>query len=160
MIQRRADREAGRLLHHAASPARGATWPTTVWEEIEDDGEQGTLGLLHAGGRALDRRPAHRRRAAQRMAEVAADHSDDWRDLGVAILHRLVIDTLLGAKDLPKPTYVHLVDEVIEELESGEFPLAALVMPATLDHIESVSTTASACRPRARISIPSCSAGW
>ena len=61
--------------------------------------------------------------------------------MGVALLHRLVIETLLGAKNLPKPTYVHLVDEVIEGLETGEYPLAALVMPATLDHIEAVSKT-------------------
>ena len=31
-----------------------------------------------------------------RMAEVAAEHSEAWRGLGVSILHRLVIDDLLG----------------------------------------------------------------
>jgi uncharacterized protein (DUF1015 family) len=40
---------------------------------------------------------------------------------------------------LPKPRYVHLVDEVITGVESGEFPLAALVMPATVEHIRSIS---------------------
>ena len=30
---------------------------------------------------------------------------------------------------------MHLVDEVVEGLETGEFPLAALVMPATVDDI-------------------------
>ena len=78
------------------------------------------------------------------MAELAAEHSEDWQGLGVAILHRLVIDTLLGAADLPKPQYVHLVDEVVAGLEQGDedgepFPLAALVMPATLEHIQSIS---------------------
>ena len=69
------------------------------------------------------------------MAEVAPEHSAAWQGLGVSILHRLVIETLLGANDLPKPRYVHLVEEVVEGLETGEFPLAALVMPATVDHI-------------------------
>jgi len=50
-----------------------------------------------------------------------------------------VIDTLLAARDLPKPRYVHLVEEVVEGAESGEFPLAALVMPATVDHIRTIS---------------------
>jgi uncharacterized protein (DUF1015 family) len=60
--------------------------------------------------------------------------------LGVAILHRLVMENLLGAKNLPKPDYVHLVDEVVEGLSSSEgYPLAALVMPATVDHIQAVS---------------------
>jgi uncharacterized protein (DUF1015 family) len=57
----------------------------------------------------------------------------------VAVLHRLVIDTLLDAAGHPTPKYVHLVDEVVENAETGEFPLAALVMPATVDHIKSVS---------------------
>ena len=34
---------------------------------------------------------------------------------------------------------MHLVDEVVESLDSGEFPLAALVMPATVDHIRAIS---------------------
>ena len=41
--------------------------------------------------------------AGERMAEVAADHSADWQGLGVGILHRLVVDTLLGAPNLPAP---------------------------------------------------------
>ena len=31
------------------------------------------------------------------------------------------------------------MDEVIAGAESGEFPLSALVMPATVDHIRSIS---------------------
>jgi uncharacterized protein (DUF1015 family) len=118
----------------------GSDLATTVWQEIEAEAEQGTLGFFtQADERWVVARLTDKGRA--RMAQVAPDHSEAWRDLGVAILHRLVMETLLGAKDLPKPTYVHLVDEVIEGLETGEYPLAALVMPATLDHIEAVSKT-------------------
>ena len=92
----------------------------------------------------------------KRMAEIAAEHSTDWQGLGVAILHRLLIDTLLAAGELPKPKYVHSVDEVIESLEKGDaavrdatgvmgqggrFELAALVMPATVEHIRRISRT-------------------
>jgi uncharacterized protein (DUF1015 family) len=57
----------------------------------------------------------------------------------VAILHRLVMDTLLKATNLPKPTYVHLVDEVVHELETGDYPLTALVQPPSLEQIQAVS---------------------
>jgi uncharacterized protein (DUF1015 family) len=78
------------------------------------------------------------------MAEVAADHCPHWRELGVSILHRLVIETLLEVVDLPKPEYVHLAEEVVEGLTTSnsddhDFSLAALVMPATLDHVRSIS---------------------
>jgi uncharacterized protein (DUF1015 family) len=109
-----------------------------VWEEIEITDDQGLLGFycpvdrkwvlaqLTDAGRA-------------RLAEVAGDHSPTWQSLGVSVLHRLVIETLLDGTDLPKPKYVHLVSEVQEELASDEFALAALVMPATLDHIRDIS---------------------
>ena len=90
-----------------------------------------------------------------KLAEVAGDHCDDWRSLGVSILHRLIVETLLDAPNLPAPKYVRSVDEVVEGLQQGDsvgrdhtgqqaqggrFELAALVMPATLDHIRAIST--------------------
>lgn len=109
-----------------------------VWDEIEMDGDQGLLGLFTAKdqtwmlARLTDAGKA-------KMAQVAAEHSTDWQGLGVAVLHRLLIDTLLAAKDLPKPEYVHLVEEVEQGLSGDEFPLAALVMPATVEHIRLIS---------------------
>lgn len=116
----------------------GSDLAPTVWDEIESESEQGTLGLFTAADErwVLARLTDTGRR---RMAEVAAERSADWQGLGVALLHRLVIDTLLAAKDLPKPRYVHLVEEVVESLGSDEFPLAALVMPATVEHIRRIS---------------------
>ncbi len=59
------------------------------------------------------------------MAEVATDHGRDWQQLGVSILHRLVIETLLDAKQLPKAEYVHLVEEAVEWLHRGDEPRPA-----------------------------------
>lgn len=110
----------------------------TVWEEIELGGRQAALGLYAAEDqRWVIARLTDQGRA--RMAAVAAEHSQPWRDLGVAILHRLVVDTLLAAGNLPKPTYVHLLDEVVEGLESNEYPMAALVMPASVEDIRLIS---------------------
>jgi uncharacterized protein (DUF1015 family) len=112
-----------------------------VWDSIEQEAEQGQLGFYCPVDQTwvLSRITATGR---QRMAEVAADQTSDWQGLGVSILHRLVMETLLQHQDLPKPTYVHQVEEVITELEQDEtddYSLAALVMPATLDHIRQIS---------------------
>jgi uncharacterized protein (DUF1015 family) len=110
---------------------------TDVWEDIETGG-QGWLGLFtHKDQRwtIAELTPA----GQARMDEVAKDHTDEWRGLGVSILHRLVIEDLLGGVELPKPKYVHLVQEVIDGLKSGEFPLAALVLPASVQHVRNIS---------------------
>jgi uncharacterized protein (DUF1015 family) len=121
----------------------GSQLAAKLWDEIETEDDQGALGLYTAKDRKWTLAkitPAGR----ARMAQVASEHSADWQGLGVSILHRLVVDTLLGGSaaggELPKPRYVHLVEEVVEGLDSGEdFPLAALVMPATVDHIRKIS---------------------
>ncbi len=131
----------------------GADLAGPIWEEIELEGEQGTLGLYTAADDhwlVAKVTPAGR----AKMAEIAPDHSADWQALGVSLLHRLVIDTQLASPELPKPMYVHSVAEVIEGLRAGDttgrdatgqqgqggkFPLAALVMPASLDDVRRIS---------------------
>jgi uncharacterized protein (DUF1015 family) len=120
----------------------GPPQAAAVWEQIELEDQQGMLGFycpvddtwvvanLNDTGRT-------------KMAEIAGNQSSDWQGLGVSLLHRLIMDTLLGEVDLPKPTYVHQVEEVAEELaadqDTNKFGLAALVMPATLEHIKAIS---------------------
>jgi uncharacterized protein (DUF1015 family) len=131
----------------------GADLAPTVWDEIEAGGDQGTIGFFTG----QDERWVLAKvtdAGRQTMAEIAPEHSADWRGLGVSLLHRLVVETLLGAGELPKPKYVHSVEEVVENLEEGDvaerdstgvmgqagrFELAALVMPATVEHIQRIS---------------------
>jgi len=122
-----------------AQPAgQGPEAAADVWEEIETADAQDTLGLYTAkDGRWLLARLSNAGR--ERMDEVAKDRDQQWRTLGASILHRLVIEDLLGADDLPKPEHVHLVDEVVTGCRSAEFPLAALVMPATVEHVKRIS---------------------
>jgi hypothetical protein len=110
----------------------------TVWEDIETADDQCTLALFtNKDQRWLIAKLTGAGRA--RLAKVAEDHTPEWRELGVSILHRLIIEDLLGATDLPKPKYAHLVEELVEGLGTGEYPLAALVMPATVDHVRTIS---------------------
>lgn len=116
----------------------GPDLATTVWDELEVEGEQGVIGFYAAkDDRWIVARITDAGR--KRLKELAPERSDEWRSLGVSILHRLVVENLLSGKSWPKPTYVHLVDEVIDGLQTDKFPLAALVMPATIDHIRAVS---------------------
>jgi len=114
-----------------------------VWAEMDRLDEQLIMAIYSKASNEWTRISA-RQEAADRMAEIATEHSEDWQGLGVAVLHRLVFEDLLGLKDIPKPTYVHLVQEVIDGLngrleDNLEYPLAAMVMPATIEHIRSIS---------------------
>jgi uncharacterized protein (DUF1015 family) len=139
----------------AAEPAGdGPDRARSLWEEIEMEGDQATLGLYTA---ADDQWTLVRLTDAgrKRMADVASDHSADWQGLGVSILHRLIVETLLDAANLPAPKYVRDIEEVVQGLKQGDaagrdatgqagtggrFELAALVMPATVEHIRAISS--------------------
>jgi len=116
----------------------GPQQAAAVWEQIEMGDDQATIGLFcRRDQRWLLATLTDAGRA--KMAEVAKDHNEEWRELGVAILHRLIVKTLLGCEEIPKPTFANLVEEVVAGLSTGEYPLAAMVMPATVDHIRAVS---------------------
>ncbi len=135
-------------LFECESVLGGIEMASAVWDLMEQADEQGWIGLYavkddtwllcKATGQAVTR-----------MSEIAGDQSQDWQSLGVSLLHRLVIDQLLEAKGHPKPTYVHEIGEVVEGLKGrgsqaesdsdDPYTLAALVMPATLDHVEKIS---------------------
>ncbi len=114
-----------------------------VWAEIDRLDEQWILALYATKSQQWIRISA-RQEGADRMAALSADRSSEWQSLGVSILHRLIIPDLLGITDLPKPTYVHTVHEVIDGLsgklaEKRTYPLAALLMPASLEHVQEIS---------------------
>ena len=109
-----------------------------VWEEIEMAGDQGTIGLFTRKDRRwLIAELTGAGRA--KMDQVAKDHNEEWRGLSVSLLHRLIIEHLLGCTDLPQPTYVHRVEQMVEGLSGDGYPLAALLMPATVDHVRQIS---------------------
>ena len=124
-----------------------------VWQEIAAAGRQETLGFYTAADNRWTLATVTSA-GRSRMAELAAEHSTEWQGLGVSLLHRLVMDNLLGCANLPKPMYVHSVAEVEAALISGDtvgrdatgqmgqggrFELAALVMPATVGHVQAIS---------------------
>ncbi|MGL6226697.1 MAG: DUF1015 domain-containing protein [Thermoguttaceae bacterium] len=117
-----------------------------VWRKIELKNDQSVLGLYTVKD-GIWHLATLTEAGREKMDAVAADHHPEWRRLGVSLLHRLVIETLLGQGNHPKPTYVHLVDEVVLELKEKaelkdkeqDYALAALVMPATVQDIRDLS---------------------
>ena len=128
--------------------AGGLDAASDVWARMEAADDQGLIGLYAVSDDTwvLCKAGAG---AAERIKQLAESQSDEWRGLGVSLLHRLVIDELLGSQGHPKPTYVHEVSELVEgmrgegsqaESDSDEpYTLAALVMPAKLEHVEAIS---------------------
>lgn len=119
-----------------------------AWQRMEADGDQELLALYVKRSDQWVLCQASEV-ALQRMEVLEPERSLAWQSLGVSLLHRLVIADLLESPEAPKPTYVHEVQEVIDgmrgvgsrsEEESGEaYNLAALVQPASLDHIQTIS---------------------
>lgn len=128
--------------------AGGLDAASDVWARMEAADDQGLIGLYAVSDDTwvLCKAVAG---AAERIKQLAESQSEEWRGLGVSLLHRLVIDELLGSQGHPKPTYVHEVSELVEgmrgegsqaESDSDEpYTLAALVMPAKLEHVEAIS---------------------
>ena len=73
-----------------------------TWEQIEMDGSQALLGF-HTN--ADDAWLTARFKSPGLMNQLAPEHSDDWRDLAVSVLHVVVLNHLLGGA--PKCRYVH-----------------------------------------------------
>ena len=128
----------------------GAAAAEKAWTLIEQMNDQGTMAIYTGkDGRWSLIQITEAGRA--KMAEAAPEHHPEWQHLGVAILHRLVVENLLGLKKHEKPKYVHAVREVVDSIKgeghsdddgkqlSNQFPLAALVMPATVGDIKELS---------------------
>lgn len=118
--------------------AKGPRQAPQVWQQIETAGDQGTLGLFTHKDQQWTLATITSS-GKEQMAALAEEHSPDWRGLGVSILHRLVVENLLDGAGWPIPRYAHQVEEAVENLQTAEFPLAALIMPASVDHIQTIS---------------------
>lgn len=132
---------------------KGPDFARKLWGQIAGAGEQDHLGFYTAADDSWTLAKVTDA-GLTKMQNIATDHSSHWQSLGVSLLQRLVLETQLAVKDLPKPMYVHSVAEVIENLERGDvagrdatgqmgsggkFNLACLVMPATVEHVRLIS---------------------
>jgi len=109
-----------------------------AWDTIELDGSQSLLAFhTKADGVWQTARFV----SPTLMADLAKEHSEEWHDLGVSVLHVAVLNQLLPAATggTANCKFVHLLGEVEAAIASGGCDLAALVPPATMDHVEQIA---------------------
>ncbi|MEX2287806.1 MAG: DUF1015 domain-containing protein [Planctomycetaceae bacterium] len=118
----------------------GSSAASETWEMMAADGAQDVFGF----GTAADGRWQFARLSdGSPMRKLAADRSDEWRSLSVSLLHRLVLDHLIGGKYAgreQKCSYVHLLDEVNAAMSAKTCQLACLVAPAGIEHVEAIAS--------------------
>jgi uncharacterized protein (DUF1015 family) len=124
-----------------------------TWELIQADGSQQVLGF---GTTADQKWLLARFRPGPEMAELAPDHTAEWRSLAVSVLHVQVLGRLLPAAigGQPECRYVHLLSEVIEAMSGKECSLAALVPPATMQHVERIAGNLEKMPPKSTYFFP------
>jgi uncharacterized protein (DUF1015 family) len=130
-----------------------------TWELIEADGNQGILGLgTTADGQWLLARLTD----GSPMQRLAPDQSDDWRNLGVSLLHKLVLEHLLKPHHQAAPPtcrYVHQIEEVTAAQKANECPLACLVPPAQIEHVEVIAERLEKMPPKSTYFYPKLQTG-
>lgn len=135
-----AERLRGLLEKHfqVETVGSGEAAARATWEMIEADGTQQLLGF---GTVADGIWQLARFQSPSLMAEWSPEHSPAWRDLAVAVLHIVVLGHLLpeGVTAKPECRYVHLLREVIEDVNAKRCQLAVLVPPATMGHVEQIA---------------------
>jgi uncharacterized protein (DUF1015 family) len=104
------------------------------WEHVQLEDSQEVLGF---GTVADGRWFAARLTDPDVMAELAPEQSEAWRGLAVSVLHRLVLDKLLGGT--PTCGYVHLLKEVTDAVAAKACQVACLVPPCGMGHVEAVA---------------------
>lgn len=109
-----------------------------AWESIELDGSQSLLAF-HTKADGIWQ--IARFTQPELMDRLAPQHSSEWRNLAVSILHVVVLSKLLpeAVGNAASIRYVHLLREVEDDIAAGGRDLATLVPPATMAHVEEIA---------------------
>jgi uncharacterized protein (DUF1015 family) len=122
-----------------------------AWEAIEAEGDQDVLGFgTVADGNWL----LARLRSDATMDRLAAEHSPEWRNLGVSVLHVLALKVLLDPLGNPECRYVHLLREVLDDVDARGCDLACLVPPARMNHVEGIASNLETMPPKSTYFYP------
>lgn len=104
---------------------------------------EGERPVLHHHEMELlrDGRPSlHLRlRSPGALGQFDSSHSDAWRDLDVAVLHRLVLQELLGLGEEAGILYTRDEEEARELIAQGHYPAAFLLPHPQVDELKAVA---------------------
>jgi uncharacterized protein (DUF1015 family) len=124
---------------HLETIGTGEKGARETWELIQADGTQRALGF----GTTEDGvwQLARLKDGAGLMERLAPDHSAEWRQLAVSVLHVLVLGELFAKRRSCEPhcQYVHLLQEVIDVAARKDCELAVLVPPASMTDVAQIA---------------------
>lgn len=138
--------------------ATGSEAAPDVWELVEASPDPATLAIFTAPDQQwsiAELTPAGR----ERMDNIATDHTPEWRALGVAVLHRLIVEHLLKLEPPLSIDYVHSIEEVTQGLKTGNYPMAVLVKPASVKDIRDISLQGDRMPPKSTYFYPKLCSG-
>ncbi len=122
------------------SIGQGEEGARLTWDLMQIDGTQSTFGF----GTSQDKQWLLARMVDDSpMARLAPEQSEDWRGLGVSILHKVVLEHLLGEKYSESNQvckYAHLMDEITTAQNDGTCQLACLIAPAGIEHVQKIAS--------------------
>ena len=124
-----------------------------AWDLIEIDGGQNVFAFGTAADNAW---LLARVNDTSAMEQLAPDHSEAWRSLGVSLLHKLLLEDLVFKKfgGNPQFQYVHRVDETTAALKARSHQLACLVAPATIEHVSEIAAARETMPPKSTYFYP------
>jgi uncharacterized protein (DUF1015 family) len=122
-------------LEAAGTGEQGAS---AAWEAIQADGGQHVLGFGTSADGSWQTARFH---SPALLAELAASHTQAWRNLAVSILHVAVLDRLLprSAGGRAECRYVHSLREVHDNVAAGRCDLTVLMPPVSMTHVEEIA---------------------
>jgi uncharacterized protein (DUF1015 family) len=147
--------------------AQGASAAEEVWTQIELEGDPGTIGLYTRQDDSWVL--ARLTESGRELIDRNSEQSPEWNSLSVSLLHRLVLEQLLGMRELPSPLYVRTAGEVEQALVAGDsgtrdatgqtrsgedFQLAALVLPPRVEDVQLVSLQGERMPPKSTFFYP------
>jgi uncharacterized protein (DUF1015 family) len=134
----------------------GAFGARHAWQEVELWGDQDMLAFgTVADGQWL----TARLRSDATMDRIVPDRSPEWRSLGVSILHELVLKHLLKTRGEASCRYVHLLSEVIDDVDAKGCDLACLVPPARMEDVQAIASNHEKMPPKSTYFYPKIQTG-
>ena len=138
----------------------GATLPGIIKvgrETLEEGNKKGiAIGLYGLNKQRLCLLTPRERATLQGL--LPSNHSQDWKDLNVTLLHYVILPQIIGI-DTPQKEenclgYTHDAQEAINRVDSGEYQLAFLMNPVSIPSVLTVADAGDRMPPKSTYFYP------
>jgi len=126
-------------------------------ETLEEGNKKGiAIGLYGLNKQRLCLLTPRERATLQGL--LPSNHSQDWKDLNVTLLHYVILPQIIGI-DTPQKEenclgYTHDAQEAINRVDSGEYQLAFLMNPVSIPSVLTVADAGDRMPPKSTYFYP------